>query len=81
MASLAYKKILKIAAIFFIALFVLTFIIEFLYPLLKSGSVDIAFSKWIANFSTLRWVLWIVFSLVYGFYQTNRENKRVRRKQ
>ena len=80
MANLNYKKILKIAVIFFIALFVLTFLIEFIYPLLKSGSVDIAFSKWIANFSPLRWVLWVVFSLVYGIYQTNRENKRVRRK-
>lgn len=61
MASLDFNKILKIALIFFIALFVLTFIIEFLYPILKSGSVDIASFKWIANFSSLSWFLWIVF--------------------
>ena len=77
MDNLEIKKIIKYAVIFLLGLLLLSFITEFIYSLIKSNPLNVAYSKWTGNFKIGRIVAWSLGSIAYGIYIVKYRKKRV----
>ncbi len=57
-------------------LLAISFFFEFVYSLIKIDSLDVAFSKWMNNFTFGRIVGWIIISIIFGIYQVKFKVKK-----
>lgn len=57
-------------------LLAISLVFEFVYSLIKTDPLDVAFSKWMNNFTFGRFVGWIIISIIFGIYQVKFKVKK-----